>query len=153
MKATTIEIWSQYKERVKQVTAAQNLKARMKSKEASDITAATSLAIAKATEDINSANAQHLTSILRINNLEKSTRAQQQKTNEIINALKAKRSQKNYNGSYKKGPVTSPNKQTLKTGTGNNHKIIDLSKEEPERLESHSSLQQTLRLFRTLKKI
>jgi tellurite resistance protein len=94
MKATTIEIWSHYKDRVKQITAAQNLKARMRSKETSDITAATSLAIAKATEDINSTNTQHLTSILRINNLEKSTRAQQQKTNEIINALKAKRAQK-----------------------------------------------------------
>jgi len=153
MKTTTIEIWSHYKDRVKQITAAQNLKARMRSKETSDITAATSLAIAKATEDINSANTQHLTSILRINNLEKSTRVQQQKTNEIINALKAKRAQKNYNGSYKKGSVTSPSKQTLKTGSGNKHKIIDLSKEEPEHLESHPSLQQntqTLQNFEDL---
>jgi hypothetical protein len=83
MKATTIDVWLQHKERVKHVTAAQNLKARMKAKEMSDVTAATSLAITKATENINAANAQNLTSILRINNLEKLAKNQEQKSNEI----------------------------------------------------------------------
>jgi hypothetical protein len=142
MKATTMDVWSQHKERVKHVTAAQNLKAKMKAKEISDVTAATSLAITKATENINAANAQNLTSILRINNLEKLAKKQEHKSNEILNALKTKRLQKNSNGSYKQGSVTSPTPQTPKPHFFNNQKIIDLSTEESVQPESHTVLQQ-----------
>jgi len=138
VKATSIETWLYHRERVKNVTAAQNLKAKMKAKEASNIIAATSLAIAKATENIHSANTHHLASIHRISNLEQSAKTQEQKTNTILNALKAKLSQKNSNGSYKKGSVTSPIAQTLKLYNGNNPKVIDLSTEESEHPESHS---------------
>ncbi|MFN9979849.1 MAG: hypothetical protein ACK53Y_08045, partial [bacterium] len=131
-----------HKERVKHVTAAQNLKAKMKAQEISDVTAATSLAITKATENINAANAQNLTSILRINNLEKLAKKQEHKSNEILNALKTKRLQKNIqknsNGSYKQGSVTSPTPQTLKPHFFNNQKIIDLSTEESVQPESHT---------------
>jgi hypothetical protein len=94
LKFTTIEVWEYYTEKTKQAIAAQNLKAKMKSKEITNATAATSFAIAKATDNINIENTQHLTSILRISNLEKSVKNQEQKSNQIINALKAKRSQK-----------------------------------------------------------
>jgi len=144
MKTATIDVWLQHKERVKHVTAAQNLKARMKAKEVTDVTAATSLAITKATENINAANAQNLTSILRINNLEKLAKNQEQKSNEILNALKSKRLQKNSNGSYKQGSVTAPASQTLKPHTFNSQKVIDLSTEESVQSESHTLLRQNL---------
>jgi len=85
MQTTTIKVWSHYKDRVRSTTAVQNLEARMKSKKATNITAATALAITKAKENIDAANTQHLTSILRIGNLEKSAKRQEQKSNEILN--------------------------------------------------------------------
>jgi len=135
VQATTIEVWTHYKDRVKNTTAAQNLKARMKSKEATSITAATALAIAKATDNIDAANSQQLTSILRISNLEKSVKRQDQKSNEILNKLKAKRLQKNSNGGYKKGSVISSAAQTLGSGNGKQQKVIDLSTEDTEQTE------------------
>jgi tellurite resistance protein len=136
LKFTTIEVWEYYTEKTKQAIAAQNLKAKMKSKEITNATAATSFAIAKATDNINIENTQHLTSILRISNLEKSVKNQEQKSNQIINALKAKRSQKNLTGSYKTGSVTSPDTQTPSRKTsGHKQKIIDLSTEDTDSLD------------------
>jgi hypothetical protein len=55
----------------RQTTAAQNLKSQMKTFEIASATAATALAIARATNNDANANSQQLASNLRISNLRK----------------------------------------------------------------------------------
>jgi len=142
LKVTTIDTWTFHKERNKHNTAAQNLKAKMISIQTSSATEATAQAIAKATENINSMNAKDLNSNLRITNLEKEIRKQDQKLNETMKNLPIykEKQQKNFNGSYSKGSIASPESQTLQLIANkkrkNQQKIIDLSNEDMEN-DSH----------------
>jgi len=83
LRNTTVNLWNHQKEEDKQTTAAQNLKAKMKSLETTSATAATAFAIAKATENEISMNSQQLAASLRLSNLEKLTRKQEQKFNDM----------------------------------------------------------------------
>jgi hypothetical protein len=90
LKITTIETWLFQKERNKQTTAAQNLKAKMASIRTTQATETTAQAIARATESLDLMKSKDLSTNLRISNLEKQIRKQEQKINE-----KFKSSQKN----------------------------------------------------------
>jgi hypothetical protein len=70
--------------------------------------AVTALAISKATKSGNDANAQNLQTTLRLSNLEKALKKQEQKTNEVSNAIKSKTkcSQKSFHGGHIKEPAT-----------------------------------------------
>jgi hypothetical protein len=97
---TTIELWKSYKNKCKQNSAILNLKNKMKSLDTVQATAATALAIAKATENINQTNSQSMHQDFRIFNLEKANKRQEQKSNEIFKHLKRNMNiQKNFKGS------------------------------------------------------
>jgi len=106
----------------------------MKTFEIASATAATALAIARATNNDANANSQQLASNLRISNLEKLTKRQEQKSNELIKELRNKRTQKNLNGSHNTGLVAPPEHLTL-TRNKNKQKqsIIDLSSDDPDK--------------------
>jgi hypothetical protein len=137
---TTVDIWKAHTERNKLTSAALNLKTKRKSLEVFNITASTATAIAKAQDNINETQTQNLNSSLRITNLEKSFRKQEQKTGKLVKSIQTKNTpkQKNLKGRYKMGSVTSPdymaptiNKSKNKNKNNNNHqqKIIDLSED------------------------
>jgi hypothetical protein len=165
---TTIDIWEAHKERDKLSTAALNLKAKRKSTEITNITASTANAIAKAQESVFKNQSKYLNSTLRITNLEKSFKRQEQKTNEALNTLYKNNSSqpKNLKGSSITGSGTSPERKTLPKNVKNKNKnqtkkknlnhqrIIDLSEEEsqesdPSALQcNHPSLNQMAGLKR-----
>jgi hypothetical protein len=135
---TTVDIWKAHTERNKLTLAALNLKTKRKSLEVFNITASTATAIAKAQDNINEAQIQNLNSSIRITNLEKSFRKQEQKTDKLVKSIQTKNTpkQKNLKGSYKTGSVTSPdymtpttNKNKNKNNSNHQQKIIDLSEE------------------------
>jgi len=135
---TTVEIWKAHTERNKLTSAALNLKTKRKSLEVFNITASTATAIAKAQDNINGTQIQNLNSSIRITNLEKSFRKQEQKTDKLVKSIHTKNTpkQKNSKGSYKTGSVTSPdrmtptaNKNKNKNSSNHQQKIIDLSEE------------------------
>jgi len=100
LKTTTIGIWSFQNEKAKHSTAAQNLHAKMKSLQATNATEVTAQAIAKATENMNLMNSKDLAANLRLTNLEKQFRKQDQKISEKLKSLtKDKEAQKNFIGS------------------------------------------------------
>jgi hypothetical protein len=90
LKVTLIDIWQSYTNKLKQQTAALKLEAKMNTDEAINASAATALAITKAAEATENANLQNLQSSLQIANLERSLKKQEQKTNEVSNALRSK---------------------------------------------------------------
>jgi hypothetical protein len=100
LQLTTIGIWKAHKERSKKTTAGLNLSSKM-----------------KAMDTTSEAN-------LRIENLECSSRRQEQKANEIKNQLKVKQPQKYFKGSHTKEPMTSPPTASFPTLT----KIINNKK-------------------------
>jgi hypothetical protein len=136
LKHTTIGIWQHHKETSKQITAAINLKAKMKSMEILDATTATAQAIAKATDSINYNQALSANANLRIANLEKSLQKQEQKSNTIINQIKSKNlknSQKNSIGSHFSESMASPEKSTLSKKhsiTNSKRNMVDLTTED-----------------------
>jgi hypothetical protein len=75
-------------DRTRQAAAAVKLKSKMKSMEIVKATLATAQALEKATENINLQRSTSLEANIRISNLEKNARKQEQKSNEIINQLK-----------------------------------------------------------------
>jgi len=133
LKNSTVNLWTLQKQDDKQTNAAQNLKLQMQSLETINATSATAFAIAKATEHEALANSQQLSANLRISNLEKITRKQEQKTNELHKELKTKRTQKNLKGSHPTGSVASPEILTLnKNKTKTKQRVIDLSSDDPD---------------------
>ena len=141
---TTIGIWKAHKERSKKTTAGLNLSSKMKAMDTLSATEATALAITKATENVEMSQLTTSEANLRIENLERSSRRQEQKANEIINQLKTKQSQKNFKGSHRKEPMTSPPTASVPALTKiiNNKKrhVVDLTLEETEAQDS-STLQ------------
>jgi hypothetical protein len=135
LKLTTIGIWQQHKETARQTTAAIKLKAKMKSMEILNATTSTAQAIAKATDSIDYNKILSANANLRIANLEKSFQKQEQKSNTIINQLKAKSLQKNSSGSHFSESMASPEKLTLqKKQSKSNMKrnMVDLTTEDTE---------------------
>jgi hypothetical protein len=116
--------------------AAANMKSKLKSLQIINASAATPLAITKATKNFNHQQSLDVKTNLRISNLERDLSKQGHKSNTIVNLLK-KSSQKNYQGSYSAEPVTSPEiqalskqRQTQKLSKKLKRNFIDLTTEE-----------------------
>jgi len=147
----TINVWKAHSERNKLAAAAQNLKTKRKVSEIINATAATATAITRAEENLFKANAQGTHSNLRLSNLEKSIRKQEQRTNEMFNSLTSnnKQPQKNSQGSGITGSAASPERKILFNNKNRHYqKVIDLSEEEPTEIpemlhepKTHRSLQ------------
>jgi hypothetical protein len=88
VRITTIDIWHYNKERTGQSKAAQNLKFKMKSLDTLAVTTATASALSNATESINNAHTTEAKTNLRITNIEKAIRRQENTTNGIVNKIK-----------------------------------------------------------------
>jgi len=112
MHFTTSYIWEHYKQQIKQDMAAEKVKTKMKAAEIKTATESTAFAIAKATNDIKADQELSLSSSLRIANLEKSMKRQEQQTNELYNRTKRAKTQKNSNGSQQPESLASPNSET-----------------------------------------
>jgi hypothetical protein len=112
LRHTATKLWQHYKEKMKQSTAAQKFKAKMKSLEIINASTATAQAIAKATNALEHNEALNVNTSLRISNLEKWKLKQEQQTNELSNRIKPQTSQKNIQknskGSHLKESMTSP---------------------------------------------
>jgi hypothetical protein len=139
LKISTLGAWHLHLEESKQITAAANMKSKLKSLQTINASAATALAISKATENFNHQQSLDIKTNLRISNLERDFSKQEHKSNTIINLLK-KSSQKNYQGSYFVEPVTSPEKQALSKQHQNQkmskklkRNFIDLTAEETKK--------------------
>jgi len=115
LSTSTIDIWRAHNEKSKLATGAQNLKAKRKASEILDTTTATATAIARAKDSLSRTRLQGAHSNLRLSNIEKSFRKQEQKTNEIFNSLstKNKQPQKNLKGSGITGSAASPERKIL----------------------------------------
>jgi hypothetical protein len=138
---TTTGIWISHKERAKKASAGINLSSKMKAIETLNATEATVLAIAKATENTEISQLSTAEANLRINNLERSARKQEHKTNELSNQLKHKHQQKNYKGSHVKESMTSPTHQTPTTGKNvfqTKRQLVDLTLEDNEDLTTQT---------------
>ncbi len=132
----------------KHTTAAQNLKAKMKSIQTINATEATAQAIAGATESIDLTKSRDLNANLRLKNLEKQVRKQDQRINEKFKNLQAnKTEEKNFSGSYTEGSVASPAQQTLPHHKNKKQKgqtkIIDLSNEDTDNNNYNSQTPKT----------
>jgi len=130
MHASTTCVWKHYSKKMKQITAANNLKAKITALETIKATAATAAALTKATENLQEAETRNIQENLRLTNLEKSFKRQEQKTNEIANALNKNNKntnknnkQKNSYGSHLMELMASPNKKAPS-------RIVDLTSEE-----------------------
>lgn len=116
--------------------AAANTKSKLKSLQTISASAATALALTKATENFDHQQTLDIKKNLRISNLEKTVNRQEHKATTIINHLK-KSQQKNYHGSQFLESVTSPEKKTLSKQNQNHTRklkrnIVDLTAKENE---------------------
>jgi hypothetical protein len=103
----------------------------MKSLEITNATLATAQAIAKTTDTIEYNQTLSANANLRISNLEKSL----QKSNTIINQIKSKNLQKNFQGSHFSESVAAPEKMTLSKKvirTNMKRNMVDLTAEDIE---------------------
>ena len=132
LKITTINTLLFQKEMNKHTTAAQNLKAKMKSIQTINATEATAQAIARATESIDLTKSRDLNANLRLKNLEKQVRKQDQRINEKFknlqtNKTKEKKLQRKLHcrvGSLSSSTdPASPQKQKTKRSNQNNRPI------------------------------
>jgi hypothetical protein len=106
LRFTTINLWLHYQEKEKQTTAAFNLESKMMALESANASELTAMAIAKATEKIDNDHSLNLNASLRLSNLEKAVRRQEQKSNEARNLNKRTKTQKNSHGSYTLEQIT-----------------------------------------------
>jgi len=129
LRFTTVYTWQFHLNKLKHSTAANNLKIKMKTLETTNASEATALAIAKATENIQSSNNLTLGANLRLSNLEKAIRRQEQRTNELNNNINKKsKYQKNPTGSHPQEPMASPiQKVPQQSQKRNNTQLIDLT--------------------------
>jgi hypothetical protein len=135
MRLTTIHVWHKHKEITRNAAAAIKLNTKMKSFEVINATTATALAIAKATDTIDYNQTLSANANLRISNLEKFVQKQEQKSNTIINQIKSKNPQKNFQGSHPSESVASPKKMTLTKKIKNTNlkrNLVDLTTEDAE---------------------
>jgi hypothetical protein len=126
LKISTIRIWTTYDSTVKQNIAASNLTSKIKAMETITASEATAEAITKASQNIEKTQSANLATSIRLANLEKLLKRQEQYTNELSNHNKRQKTQKNFYGSHQTEPVTSPEKMApLK----NVSKVVDLTQE------------------------
>jgi len=154
IRITTIDIWHYNKERTRQSKAAQNLKFKMKSLETLAVTTATASALSKATESINNAHTTEAKTNLRISNIEKAMRRQENTTNEIVNKIK-RTPQKNYSGSHNSEHMSSPVELALKLNRKRqNQTLVDLTLDASQESEEEktTSFQKTLKKESPIKK-
>jgi hypothetical protein len=105
----------------------------MKAMDTLSATEATAIALLKATENSELSQLTTSEANLRIDNLERASRKQEQKTNELAKQLKPKHSQKNFIGSHSKEQMTSPAASAPSHSTINTNKkrqFVDLTFEE-----------------------
>jgi len=149
LRLTLIDLWEIHTNKQRQTTAANILKSRMKAMETVKATESTALAIAKATEQLNNSNSLNLHTNLRVTNLERSLKRQEQRQNEFFNKIKKQKTQKNLQGSQSTEQLTSP--ESLALAHQLNGTMVDLtldqSQEETE-THHHSKRQQTSRSHR-----
>jgi redox-regulated HSP33 family molecular chaperone len=129
---TMTGLWNCYLITSHQTTAGLKLKSKMKAMEIMNATMATAQALEKATENASIQKATSLETNLRIANLEKSARKQEQTSNEIINQMKAKTTQpqNNLKGRHPMESVTSPDKWTPSTRKNKTKRnLVDLTLE------------------------
>jgi len=149
LKATTTDIWKAHNDKTIQATAANKLKAKMAALETIDATKATATAIQNALSSINDATQHNANTNLRLANLEKNFRKQEQKTNEISNTIKNNNKnlkQKNYKGSRLAVSATSPAAMTPNTSKATmTHHIVDLTEDENNqyKVSAHHALPQS----------
>jgi hypothetical protein len=136
MRITTINLWQYHKEKEKNTTAALNLKSKIMALESIKASELTAMAITRATENIDNNNNLSLSANLRLNNLEKSIRRQEQKINEAINYHKQNNFQKNTDGSYHLEQIASPNRLAPLL---NNTSIVDLTQDKMERTSQYGN--------------
>jgi hypothetical protein len=136
MRVTTIDLWQSHIEKAKLASAAINLKSKMTAIATHNATESTALAIARATETFQESQTTNAQATLRLTNLEKSIRRQEQKTNEVTNIIKHqnKTSSKNSIGSQTQGSLASPVTKTLhkKINLPHKQRMVDLTEEEDE---------------------
>ena len=128
LRTTTVDIWSAHTGKLKQSLAALNLKARLQSLSTIEATDATAAAVNRAIDNINKANHLNLNTNLRLANLERNLKRQEQRHNETFNNLKKRKTQKNLNGSHSTEPMASPDKTVLKKPAAT---ILDLTGDNP----------------------
>jgi len=131
LKISTIEVWLDYQTRYKQLLAAENLKAKMLALNTVNATTAMATAIMKATNNIQQAQDADLNTSLRISNLEKLSKKQEQRSNEILNKLKGTKIAKNFQGGLELESPASFTTQTPPQPTGLYHQphMVDLTTE------------------------
>jgi hypothetical protein len=133
---TMLDIWLYHQDKAIQMSAAHKLKAKMTAMEIITATKATSTAINKAADNLNSINTKNLYTDLRIANLEASLKRNEQKTNEMANIIKNKRNakinEKNYKGSHLLESMASPMTPTPQHTT---LKMVDLTTDNEEEEE------------------
>jgi len=121
LKISTIEVWLDYQTRYKQLLAAENLKAKMLALNTVNATMATATAIMKATNNIQQAQDADLNTSLRISNLEKLSKKQEQRSNEILNKLKGTKIAKNFQGGLELESPVSDSTATNRTIPSTTH--------------------------------
>jgi hypothetical protein len=107
---TTVYLWLQHKEKERQATASLNLTSKITSIESTNASELTAMAIAKASNKITNDDSLNINANLRLNNLEKAVRRQEQQSNEIRNFNKRNKTQKNSVGSHPLEQLASPNR-------------------------------------------
>jgi len=140
---TTAMLWNCHSETSRQTAAGLKLKSKMKAMDIMNATLATAQALEKASEHVNTHKATSLETSLRLSNLEKSARTQEQKSNEIIKQIKTNTTQrqKNLKGSHHMESMTSPNKQTPSNRKQKSKRnMVDLTMDDDDE-ESNSPLQ------------
>jgi len=126
----------------------------MKSLDTLAVTTATASALSKATESINNAHTTEAKANLRISNIEKAIRRQENTTNEIVNKIK-RTPQKNYSGSHNSEHMASPVELALKLNKKRqNQKLVDLTLDasQESKEEKTTSFQKNLRKENLTKK-
>jgi hypothetical protein len=108
MRFTTIYLWMHIKTNEKHTSAALNLESKIMAIETTRASELTAAAIVKATDKIDYDHSLNLNSSLRLNNLERSVRRNEQKTNELLNINKRNNFQKNLHGGYHLEQIASP---------------------------------------------
>jgi hypothetical protein len=138
MRTTTIDIWKHHNRKIMQETAANNLKAKIAAFETIRATAATAAAITKATENLQETESRNIQDNLRITNLDKSLKRQENKTNELTNTLNRNNKnktenvkRKNSQGSQLLEPMASPYNMAPRPTTVNSvSHLVDLTSED-----------------------
>jgi hypothetical protein len=96
--------------------------------EINNATESTALAIYHATDNINHTNQLNLNANLRLSNLEKSFKRNEQRNNELINKQKRQKTQKTSTGSHTTEPMASPTQMAL---SKQEIPILDLTGDHP----------------------